>query len=315
MRKPNWLDSVVLDAYELPESVTAQPLLGGLQHEVWKVSTAKKQVVLKKQFVKPSDTALALEDVATQESIACAKLIRTVSGNQVLERKGTGHEYFIRAYEYIDGNVLGRQAVNRGLAFSLGGMLADLHTASQKHLQHMINSALPNPLANYYLIDELDTETANALHKFTFGFDITGRQAVIGHRDISGKNTIVAKATGKPYLIDFDEAGLTTVDGEVIDAAFNMAGVHTEEGPVKEVVKAFVKGYRDNYPSHLHFDELSFHNMLGLSEYFWLGVCLNRIRDGRTSENKIEEREKARLLKQIPRDLKQVTEWLTWLND
>ena len=314
MGKPSWLDEVVSDAYKLPKDTTALQLFGGLQHEVWKVFTPQKQIVLKKQLTKPSDTALALESAATQENIASAKLIRTINDNQVLERRGAGYQYFIRAYEYIDGSVLGRQAVSKELAFTLGATLADLHIASQKHLIHTLDSALLHPLVNYYPIHELDDETTSTLRKFTFNFDITGRQEVIGHRDISGKNIIVAKATGQPYLIDFDEAGLTTIDGEVIDAAFNLAGVHTEEGPVREVVEAFVRGYRDNYPSQLHFDELSFHNMLGLSEYFWLGVCLNRIKDGRISESKIEEHEKARLLKQIPRDVRQVTRWLTWLN-
>jgi hypothetical protein len=309
---PKWMNNELAQAYgidvdDLPEG---EPLFGGLQHEVWKIPFGTDYLVLKKQLSQPSDIALALEEAAVQEDVDCAKLIHTSNGKQMLQIEG---RYYVRAYRYIDGAILGREPVTPDMAFRLGSILAGLHIASQKCLGIKLQRYSKEPIANYYEINELGKDILGRIRKFTTDFDISQHQAIIGHRDISGKNIIIQSETDRPFLIDFDETGLTTVEGELLDAAFNLGGVHTEAGAAKDSIQSFVAGYKDRWPHDLHFDELSFHTLIGLSEYWWLGVCLNRLRDGRVSQDKLEEREVDRLLKQIPRDINSIDEWLTWL--
>ncbi len=312
---PDWIKPDLLGVYdlELDQSFIPLPLLGGLQHEVWKVQTNGGFIVLKRQLRQPDTVALALEHAAGQDSIACPKLIQTTNGDLLVTQEYQGTQYFIRAYEYIDGQTLGRDPLDDSLAFMVGQQLAELHASSKRRLHNELKVALRSPIADYYEIEVLNKTTRLQIKRFTTDFNISGRPAIIGHRDISGKNIIIQNYTAQPYFIDFDEAGLATIDGEIIDAAFNLAGVHTPKGPRKEIVQSFVAGYRTKSTHPITFDELSFHILIGLSEYWWLGVCLNRIKDGRVSADKLEKQEVTRLTRQLPSDLQMLDSWLGWL--
>lgn len=319
---PTWVhtDAARAFGYTVDFSNMPERLNGGFQHEVWRVptTTGLGELAVKFQRSEPTLLSAELEEVAEEAAVGVAGMVYTEDGEYWHEcQTSNGSPAYLTARYFLDADGFGRDFVSPGFGFQVGRELALLHNASQRAFAYKIDELIEHNRAS---VDEeihvehtlLSSSVINTVSAFINNIDYAERDAIIGHRDIGPRNILRDRQTNQLYIIDFDEAGLTTRDGELIDAAFNIAGVHTPNGPARSVVEAVISGYKTKSEYPVEFDETSFHMLIGMSEWWWLNECIRR-RDSRAGDISRERSEISRLLYQIPRDIKSIPTWLDWV--
>lgn len=236
-----------------------QRITGGLIHRLYKLTTHKNIYSVKalnpnivtdgKSAQKFSQAEqIAMEVQKHNISCLCAS---TINGNIVHNING---QYYI-VFSWIPGSNITQKQINRGICFTVGSILGNIHTFDFSQL-HLAPPQKPQPLQ----IDWI-SYTARCKQKNLYCYELLqdnigllsqwqskGNQAnaavsanqVISHKDLDIKNVLWNH--GYPTIIDWESAGYVNPLSELIRTALYWSG-YIEQDIQKELLLSVINGY------------------------------------------------------------------------
>jgi Ser/Thr protein kinase RdoA (MazF antagonist) len=248
--------------FDLGDLLTdAQPVSGGLLHQMWHLETTKGQFAVKQlsprimQRLGIRDAYRRSERIAASMAAAgipAAAALASSDGKQETVQEMDDQTFIV--YEWISGAMLGSGSVDPAQAGIIGKLLGQIHSlhlhlpdleipsvstysdwnelllrAEEQHIawSKRIRAALP-------LLIEWSSACEAADERLN-------RHLVVSHRDLDPKNVLWRDAQS-PILIDWESAGLTNPTAEVVRLALNWAGWPLTL-PQESAFAAVLRGY------------------------------------------------------------------------
>lgn len=291
--KNEWLNISLL--YPIGDYQEKKLLAGGLLHQVYWLQTSTGNYALKlldpwivsQQNLSHWNTCELIAKKFFDKKVPSIHALQNLAGNYLSQFSGN---YFM-IYPWVsctpslskrsDAKAAGKFSINPSLPpfekieiESIGNILARIHSIQLNKTDYpQLNIPSWNGFDEDYwknLLVEYDAsfdtpkllKINNAIRNVEI--KLTEKDVIISHRDLDPRNIIWQNE--RPFIIDWEYAGLITTTLDLLIVAFNFAGLSLGNIPKIENFRAVVKGYEAKRGS-VTFDDKN--------KTLYLGYCLD----------------------------------------
>jgi Ser/Thr protein kinase RdoA (MazF antagonist) len=245
---------------------------GGNINEMFRLATARGEFAVKVMNPEPADggfvarteRAFRFETAAHAAGIACPRPVATGEGRCLARVTRDGGDALVRVHTWVDGTALQQAVHPPATAADVGGIIARIHGLAiepEDGAAEAAGGGREELLRDFGVAhwEALTERVERSRFEWAWQYramlpDVAeieaivsaaraeGAPAVMGHRDADAKNFMLSPG-GTLLLVDWDQAGPAAPQQEVASLALRWGGVVLGE-PSREVVRAFIEGYR-----------------------------------------------------------------------